>query len=168
MGCLRMHLIYQIGRFEVNSFKSLNFLIDKQVFKSSLSSLALKEYFTKIGINSKVILLYPVSLFFNRNAIERTSDLTQDFKEKIFKILDSTKDRESFFLNPYSFYEFHPHSELVDNFSVIHSIGEYEGVEFRATFEEIVFEIFLDILKRYLNEPLKKFILIFQVVRIFM
>ncbi len=150
-----MNLIYQIGRFEKNAFESINFLIDNQIFEASLSSLALREYFTKKEVNSKVILLYPVSLLFNKRTIERSSDLLQTFKEKILKILNSFDDREVFFSDPYLFYKLHPHSELADGFSVIHSLGEYEGVKFQATFEELVFEIFLDMVERYIKEPFK-------------
>lgn len=150
-----MKLIYQIGRFEVNSLNPINFRIENQVFRTSLSSLALKEYFNKNNNSSKVVLLYPVSLLFNKRVIENSSNLPEDLKKNILKVLDSNEEKNSFFLNPYPYYKLNPHSKLVDSFLVIHSIGEYEGVKFQTTFEELVLEIFIDIVEKYLNEPFK-------------
>ncbi|PMP97179.1 MAG: TIGR01897 family CRISPR-associated protein [Thermodesulfobacterium geofontis] len=150
-----MNLIYQIGRFELNAFKPINFQIENQIFSQSLSSLALKEYFTKKGLESKVVLIYPVSLLFNKRVAENSPTLPQSFKEKVLTIITQPDERTAFFSDPYPYFKLHPHSKLADSFTVIHSIGEYEGIKFQVTFEELVFEIFLDIVERYLNEPFK-------------
>ena len=74
-----MIYLYQIGRLDKDVIKSqkLNFLIDKNFFESELSSFALKNYFKD---NVKCILIYPVSLPFNKRLISDSNE-TNEFRE---------------------------------------------------------------------------------------
>ena len=150
-----MNVFYQIGRFEAQLFNKINFQINGKVYQATLSSFALREHFSEKGLPSKVILIYPVSLFINESAIKEISQLSENIKKKLKKILEDPGERENFLKNPFEYYKLHPHSKEADAFTVIHSIGEYSGIRFYANFEELVFEIFLDIVERYLNEPFR-------------
>jgi CRISPR-associated protein Csx1 len=147
-----MKLIYQIGRLEKGAFNLIKFEVHGKVYEALLSSFALKQSFIENEQASKVILIYPVSLFLNKNAPE-IENIPVDFKLTIESILNNENERFNYLSNPYLYFEKHPHSKEADGFIVIHSIGQYEGIKFSATLEELILEIFIDMVKRYQNEP---------------
>lgn len=140
-----MKYIYQIGRLEKN-MKPLKFQINSTEVDTYLSSLALKSSHR----NVKVILIYPVSLPFNKALIAEDSTVEQEFKKKIREILEGYK--EDYFKNPREFFKLHPHTYLADDFLLVHSFGEFSGQNFEGNFDDIVLEIFIDIVQRSLTE----------------
>jgi len=142
-----MIYIYQIGRLD-SRMQPLEFLIEDKALKFELSSVALKNYFKN---NVKLILIYPVSLPFNKNLIDSKSNLEDSFKSKINKILEN---KRAYFENPHEFFNLHPHTSYADDFALIHSLGEYEGDVFEGKFDDIVLEILVDLIERHLNDPM--------------
>ena len=147
-----MKLIYQIGRLERGAFNPIKFEVHGKVYEALLSSFALRRSFLENGEASKVILIYPVSLFLNKNA-PQIENIPEDFKQTIESILNNENERFNYLSNPYPYFEKHPHSKEANGFIVIHSIGQYEGINFSANFEELILEIFIDMVKRYQDEP---------------
>ncbi|MFN3411493.1 MAG: TM1812 family CRISPR-associated protein [Exilispira sp.] len=148
--------IYQIGRLEAE-MKPRKFRINfSEPIESNLSSIALKKYFCQNYKDDRIytILAFPVSLPFN-NRLEKSNSLSDDFKKKIKGLNEKNEEKENYFKDPESFFNFHPHSREVDYFFVIHSIGTFNNVDFNADFNFIVFDIFLDILYRFLYEVIK-------------
>ncbi len=162
----RVRLIYQLGRLDAN-MESQKFKIagdaDENYIESELSSLFLKKYFenrkgNEMESETKVILLYPVSLPFNTTLL-RSTKLDEKLKEEIVNIW---RNEDEYFKNPYEFFGNNfPYGKEKDDFIVIHSIGKYpygkgeEGtkeIRFDTVYGDIVLEIFLDMLKRYLKE----------------
>lgn len=141
-----MLYIYQIGRLDTRN-QQLRFRIDGKDFECQLSSMALKKHFEN---NGKMILIYPVSLPFNRNLIEK-SDLDEDFKSKIKEVFEN---KESYFQVPFEFFKSHPHTKYADDFLLIHSLGEYEGEVFDGKFDDIVLEILIDLVERHFTKPM--------------
>lgn len=137
-----MRVIYQIGRLDSN-MEELDFSVDGRTFRAPLSSLALKKYF---GDQTQVILLYPVSLPINERLLK--SSLDDNLKFKIKWVLENPSD---YLTNPKEFFQHHPHSKLVDDYTIIHSLGTFGNLEFNANFDLIVLEIFAEIVNRYLN-----------------
>lgn len=137
-----MKLIYQIGRLDAQ-MRPLRFMYKGQEYESELSSLSLKKYFKN---SAMVILIYPVSLPFNKTLIQEKSLLDFELKKEIENVL---KNSENFLINPFEFFDKHPHSKKADCFILIHSIGEYENIKFKGTYNDIVLEIFFDMIKRY-------------------
>ena len=146
-----MIYLYQIGRLDKDVIKSqkLNFLIDKNFFESELSSFALKNYFKD---NVKCILIYPVSLPFNKRLISDSNE-TNEFREILKNAIENPVD---YFKNPREFLKDHPHTKYADDFIVIHSIGEFEKQIFEGTFDDIVLEIFIDLVERFFKEGMKE------------
>jgi len=147
-----MKLIYQIGRLERGAFNPIKFEVHGKVYKALLSSFALRQSFLENEQASKVILIYPVSLLLNRNALQ-IENIPENFKLTIESILNNKNELSNYLSNPYPYFEKHPHSKEVNGFIVIHSIGQYEGIKFSATLEELILEIFIDMVKRYQDEP---------------
>lgn len=140
-----MRVIYQIGRLD-SQMKSFTFIYnDKEYKDKQLSSFALKEHF---GNSAKLILIYPVSLPFNRTLIDNKSSLDDNFKQRI---KDIWKNNEEYLNNPKEFFKLHPHFNLADDFIIIHSIGEYEGVKFVSSYNDIVLGILFDMIDRYME-----------------
>lgn len=137
-----MKLIYQIGRLE-QTMPNLNFLINRQSFSYPLSSFALREY---LGNSAKVILIYPVSLAINEKLINANVD--ENFKIKIREVL---AEPSKYLTSPAIFFSEHPHSKRADDFFIVHSIGDFAGIRFNSTFDTIVLEIFIDLVKRYME-----------------
>ncbi|HEM55788.1 MAG TPA: TIGR01897 family CRISPR-associated protein [Thermodesulfobium narugense] len=141
--------IYQIGRFDFNYMNEMNFVYENKNYKKYLSSFALKEYF---GKDTYVVLIYPVSIVYNndvvRNLLEKKSD---SFAQKVESEIDN------YLLDPKEFLKNHPHNEQADGFIVIHSFGEYKKPndlgkqEFKSTYDDIVLEILVDLIERYLE-----------------
>lgn len=137
-----MRVIYQIGRLDSN-MEELDFSVDGRTFLSPLSSLALKKIFDD---QTQVILLYPVSLPVNERLLK--SNLDENLKSKIKWVLDNPSD---YLTNPEEFFQHHPHSKLVDDYIIIHSLGSFGNLDFKANFDLIILEIFAEIVNRYLN-----------------
>jgi CRISPR-associated protein Csx1 len=152
-----MMLIYQIGRLDSGAFNPIKFEVNGKDYTAQLSSFALRQSFLENGERSKVILIYPVSLFLNKSLSNKNNPQTQnipiDFKKVIESILYDKAERFNYLSNPYPYFAKHPHSKEADEFIVIHSIGQYEGINFSATLEELILEIFIDMIKRYQDEP---------------
>jgi CRISPR-associated protein Csx1 len=152
-----MKLIYQIGRLDSGAFNPIKFEVNGKDYTAQLSSFALRQSFLENGERSKVILIYPVSLFLNKSLLNEKATQTQnipiDFKKVIESILYDKAERFNYLSNPYPYFAKHPHSKEADEFIVIHSIGQYEGINFSATLEELILEIFIDMVKRYQDEP---------------
>jgi CRISPR-associated protein Csx1 len=146
-----MIYLYQIGRLDryVIERKKINFLIDNNDFESELSSFALKNHFQS---NVKCILLYPVSLPFNKELLKNIN-INDEFIKRAQSIFENPAD---YFKNPKEFFKFHPHKNEVDDFIVIHSIGEFEKYVFEGSFDDIVLEIFIDLVERYFKEGMKE------------
>jgi len=147
-----MKVIYQIGRFERGGFNPLKFEINGKVYQSYLSSLALRQHFKDAGSQAKVILIYPVSILLNRPALS-SEGMTEDFRNLVQGLLMESSKLEDYLRNPYPYFAEHPHSKEADSFIVIHSIGQYEGVNFLATLEELILETFVGIVSHYHQEP---------------
>lgn len=145
-----MNLIYQIGRFDKGFNKFLKFKIKEKIYEKPLSSLALKEYLNSQK-DTKLVLIYPVSLLLN--PIVKDLEVSSSFKEKLLKLLENSEEKENYLKNPSEYFELHPHSKIADDFLIIHSIGKYEGIEFSATFDDLVLEILSDMISRYLDKP---------------
>lgn len=127
--------------------------------QEELSSLFLKNYFYKKGDRAKVILLYPVSLVFNSSLVSERSKIDERCKQEIENIWNN---ENGYLENPCYFFNNHfPYAAQKDGLKVIHSIGSYiygksredtKEIQFDSSYSDIVLEIFLDMLERYLNE----------------
>ena len=144
-----MKLIYQIGRLDAKSFENIKFVYQNKEYSAPLSSFVLKEHFEKNEEKSKVILVYPASLLINKSLLNNVQ-FPQVLKNIINNILTNP---ENYFISPHNYFKEHPHSKIADDFIVIHSIGQYEGINFSATLEELILEIFIDMVFRYYEEP---------------
>ncbi len=153
MGGLKY--IFQIGRLDRGITRKINFLIESNEFSSTLSSLALKQHLCKDGAsNAKVVLIYPVSLPFNSNLL-KSQDIPEDLKTKLEDIL-ATKGK-NYFRNPKEFFkDYHPDSKKADDCFVIHSIGEFEKVRFEGYIDDIVLEMFIFMVSKYLQENIEE------------
>ena len=147
-----MKIIYQIGRLERGVFKPINFDIKEKIYQSQLTSFALRKFFQEQGDIARVVLIYPISLLLNKNA-PSFEGISEEFKELITKLLNDQTEITKYLSNPCFYFKKHPHSIEADNFIVIHSIGQYEGVNFSATLGELILEIFIDMVLRYQKEP---------------
>jgi CRISPR-associated protein Csx1 len=146
-----MKLIYQIGRLDAGAFNPIKFEVNGKEYTALLSSFALKQSFSENGDASKVILIYPVSLLLNKNA-PKIENFPEDFKLAVESILNNKNELSYYLSDPYPYFDKHPHSKEANGFIVIHSIGQYEGINFSVTLEELILEIFIDMVKRYQNE----------------
>ena len=139
-----MKLIYQIGRLDPQ-MKILKFRYKGNEYDVELSSFALKRYF---GNCARLVLIYPVSLPLNKSLINQNSNLNDELKKRIEKILNN---KDEYLKNPTEFFIFHPHNQEANDFVLIHSIGEYEKVKFESSYDDIVLEILFDMIERYLD-----------------
>jgi len=160
-------IIYQMGRFESSIDIPVNFEIDGEPCSGELSSFALKKY---LGEPTKVILVYPVSILLNENALKGIKDKLnknlagerkdeedlKSFYEKIKGFVEGEekeKEKEKYIKNPWEYLREHPHSKKADGFIVIPSIGEFLGEKFSSPLGNIVLRILIDMIERYKNEP---------------
>ncbi|MEN3012992.1 MAG: CRISPR-associated CARF protein Csx1 [Endomicrobiia bacterium] len=141
-----MKYIYQIGRIDKNILENKKFQIDTESFEVPLSSIALKKFFENKKQDVKLVLIYPVSLAINKTV---TGQKLNSFCDKIGELFSDKSKLNDFLNSPYELFRYHPHNTCADDFFVIHSIGEYEGISFKSDFSFIVLEIFCDIIKRY-------------------
>ncbi len=142
-----MNLIYQIGRFDRNFENLVNFKISEKIYQAPLSSFALKEHLGS-ETETHVKLLYPVSLLLNSEDLKW--EFSSEFKEKVKQVLE---DPQNYLKNPLEFLKFHPHSKIADTISVLHSIGEFGGIKFSASFDDLVLEIFIEFLSQFFENP---------------
>jgi CRISPR-associated protein Csx1 len=141
-----------MGRFEGSIDEPVNFDIDGKPYLQELSSFALRDHF---GKNTKVALVYPVSILLNEYALRGIKDKEhlRTFHEKIEGIVTKPEEREKYIKNPWEYLREHPHSKKADGFIVIPSIGEFLGEKFSSPLGNIVLRILIDMVERYKNEP---------------
>jgi CRISPR-associated protein Csx1 len=141
-----------MGRFEGSIDEPVNFDIDGKPYLQELSSFALRDHF---GKNTKVVLVYPVSILLNEYALRGIKDKEhlRSFYEKIEGIVTKPEEKERYIKNPWEYLREHPHSKKADGFIVIPSIGEFLGEKFSSPLGNIVLRILIDMIERYKNEP---------------
>lgn len=149
-----MIIIYQIGRLDLNAFSELEFEIDGKIFKSSLSSFALRDFLISKGYKVEVVLLYPISLPFNSSLINDRFKCVCD--EDCYRQLEHALNKpEEYLKNPSVFFDSHPHSRGV-KYIILHSLGKYktlsDSVDFDCHYSDIVLMILTDMLKMYLSD----------------
>jgi len=144
-------IIYQMGRFESSIDMPVNFEIDGKPYLQELSSFALRDHF---GKNTKVVLVYPVSILLNEYALRGIKDKEhlRSFYEKIKGIIEG-EEKEKYIKNPWEYLKEHPHSKKADGFIVIPSIGEFLGEKFSSPLGNIILRILIDMIERYKDEP---------------
>jgi hypothetical protein len=113
----------------------------------------LKKHFDESGDPSKVILIYPYSILLSERRPEFNNKLDEFFDK--LKAND-TEEINQYLKDPYAYLEDHPHSKEANDFIVIHSIGEYMGIEFSTALGDIVLRILIDMMQRYLEEPFEE------------
>jgi len=86
--------IYQNSRFDKNFNNPLKFKIKEKIYEKPLSSFALKEFLSPDKNDTAVILIYPISLLLNPQV--KSWNLPTDFKEKLFKLLESPEEKENY------------------------------------------------------------------------
>ncbi|MCX8023441.1 MAG: CRISPR-associated CARF protein Csx1 [Syntrophorhabdaceae bacterium] len=148
-------IIYQIGRLDHDFYKERPFQVYEKVFKTSLSSFAIRDYSIENNERPSVVLIYPVSLPLNATLLKNkafTASVPRIFTEHIESALDNPHE---YLKNPYPLFDNHPHSEEVDDFFLIHSIGTYytgkEYLSLSSHYTDIFFEILFDMTGRYLK-----------------
>jgi CRISPR-associated protein Csx1 len=120
------------------------------LYPSPLSSISLKRYFNN---NATLVLIYPVSIVYNENAL-------QSLKNDPFAI-NITANISNYLADPKMILKDHPHN-VGNEFLVVHSLGEYTvnrlnvNVDLKASYDDIVLEILLDMIKRYLEKKDEK------------
>ncbi len=139
--------IYQIGRYDGNYNQKLTFTYNGNTFQESLSSFALKKHFD----DTEIILIYPVSIIYNKSAVNNLKQQNDPFTQTILNNFNS------YLSNPRGILEKHPHNSQARDFIVIHSIGEYDKPDgsgretFKGNYDDIVLEILCDLIERYLE-----------------
>lgn len=156
-----MRIIYQVGRmdyraaqqqFVIRDFEGVNYNFD---VKSELSSFALKEFLKSQRIDSKVVLIYPVSIVLNEGLVNANFD--DDLKNELREIF---KNPSNYLKNPSDIIQRIPLEKARDEKIIIHSLGTYlkeNPIELDSSYDDIVLEILLDMLKRYLKEEVDVF-----------
>ncbi|NPV37755.1 hypothetical protein BREVNS_1736 [Brevinematales bacterium NS] len=142
-------LIVQIGRMDKNQEVSYSFAYQGQTIEKSLSSLALKEFVPE----AEVILLYPVSLPFNHSFLSLDEEKSKDpFWVMVRNILTSDQGRQDYFSSPETLFDRHPHRVLCEGVVCFPALGEYEGVSFEASLEDVILYFFVFFVREYLRE----------------
>ncbi|MCX7992006.1 MAG: CRISPR-associated protein, partial [Proteobacteria bacterium] len=149
-------LIYQIGRLDKDFLNKVCFQIDDLFFSSSLSSMAIKEFFDKKDYDTKITLLFPVSLPFNGplyNNDKFKESCSKEFYESLFNAYSNPDDYLS---NPDSLFKLHPHVVESVRFLSLPSMGTYTTkngkIHFNSYYSDIVLLILVDMLKNVLEE----------------
>lgn len=153
-----MKVIYQVGRLDdpkksTQEFCIKNFLGEKvnESGRAELSSFVLRDFFRKRGDEAKTVIVYPASIVFNKflqNYIQ-----PEELKNEL---LDIFTNPSSYFKNPYEFLDRIQLETSKDEKIIVHSLGEYLGWNFDANYDDIVLEILLDMIERYLNGELEE------------
>lgn len=124
-----MVIVYQVGR--LRGEKKTFFVRDASVFKreAELSSFVLKEYMKAQGKEVEVVLVYPVSI-----------------------VLEGKDGKDATRLScPRDYINEKPFEKERDHLLVVHSLGTYQNVELKGWYDDIVLELFFDMVKRYLD-----------------
>lgn len=135
-----------LQQFVVRDFEGKNYKFEA---KYELSSFALREFLKSQGIDSKVVLIYPVSIVLNEGLGNANFD--EDLKNELREIF---KNPSSYLKNPNDFIERIPLEKARDEKIIIHSLGTYlkeNPIELDSSYDDIVLEILLDMIKRYLK-----------------
>lgn len=149
-------IIYQIGRLDTNVFKKIKFFIEKNTFETTLSSFAIRDFLKeKKSYNSKIILIYPVSLPFNPSLINNEL-FKSSCPEKCYELLKQViNNPQEYLKDPSIFFKEHPHTKIANSFKIIHSLGEYKTLhktfKFESHYSDIVIMILIDMIKNYLQ-----------------
>lgn len=147
-------LIYQIGR-TMGDAKS--FFFEEFCHESELSSFFLKEYLSTKQQEAKVVLIYPVSILLNKKLLEELEKRNlDDFKQEIMNII---KDPSEYLKSPDFYIRKIPCEKDKDDILLVHSLGTYLGIELKSHYDDIVLELFFDMVKRYLHEQIQTFYL---------
>ena len=153
---MKKALIYQIGRLDMNLFDEKEFIINNKSFKRTLSCLAIRDFLTDKGLKTETILIYPVSLPFNQSLLSQERFKHQCPKNLYQSIVYAMYNSSEYLNKPLNLFHNHPHSNECDDFVVIHSLGLYKtcdsDVDFESYYSDIVLEIFIDMLSRYLKD----------------
>lgn len=130
--------IHQLGRLDRNFEKAISFSWNSSQKRAPLSSLAFRAYLEEKGKKVANTLFYPISLPFQPKCSQ--------FQEEIWKNLSS------YFQSPKKFLAKHPHSQQVEHFAILHSMGRYsyEGreISFSSSLDDITLDIFLEMLRQ--------------------
>lgn len=144
-------LIYQIGRITGDAKP---FFFEEFCRESELSSFFLKEYLITKQQKAKVVLIYPVSILLNKR-------LPEEFKKRNLhgfeqEIKDIVENPDEYLKDPASYIRKIPCENDKDDILVIHSLGTYEKVELKGDYDDIVLELFFDMVKRYIPKEQKE------------
>jgi CRISPR-associated protein Csx1 len=143
-------LIVQIGRMDRNQEIPYSFAYKGQTIEKPLSSLAFKEFLP----DAEVILLYPVSLPFNRVFLSLDEEKSKDpFWKMVRNILTSDEEKTKYLFSPETLFEKHPHRALCEGVMCFPALGEYEGVSFEASLEDVILYFFVFFVREYLRKP---------------
>lgn len=155
--------IYQIGRLEANMFDLVRFRIDGSTYEKPLSSMALREHFGRE--RSKLFLLYPVSLFFNRALLSNEKFKAAAPNDLLELIKKANYEPESYLADPKPYFSSIPHSKEADSIIIIHSLGTYgleqKSVTFHSHYGDICIRILLHMVRNFLSEKetIKEFVI---------
>lgn len=157
-------VIYQIGRLDVNTFKNVYFKVENFKIKTSLSSFAIKTYFKTLGVDSDLILLYPISLPFNRSLLNNDRFKASCDNECFRMFSYANNEPKEYLKTPEEFFKLHPHTRECKEFLIIHSFGTYNAnqkeVSLNGYYSDVVLKILIDMIRRYiLDTNTKRFII---------
>lgn len=145
-------LIYQVGRI---LGETKPFFISSQepqsdfYQESELTSFFLKKYLKAKQKEAKVILIYPVSILLNKKLPEEMEKRNlHDIREKIAYIINNPTE---YLKSPASYIQQIPCEEDKDDILVVHSLGIYVGTELKGYYDDMVLELFFDMVKRCLH-----------------
>ncbi|NYE58834.1 CRISPR-associated CARF protein Csx1 [Carboxydothermus ferrireducens] len=141
-----MNLIYQIGRLDRGCLNLVKFKKDCEIFEASLSSLALKKYLENQGEKTQLVIIYPISLPLNKTLLG--AEFPLELKEAINQCINNP---QVYLNNPEEFFKLLNSFQGREEFIIIHSLGSYLGIDFQSSFDDIVLEIFIDMINRYLS-----------------
>ena len=141
-----MNLIYQIGRLDRGFLNLVKFKKDDVIFETCLSSLALKKYLEIQGEKTQLVIIYPISLPINKTLLG--AEFPLELNEAINKCINNP---QIYLNNPEEFFKLLNLFQGKEEFILIHSLGTYLGIDFQSVFDDIVLEIFIDLIERYLN-----------------
>jgi len=156
---MRRAIIYQIGRLEQNAFEKIKFVIKEKEFDAYLSSFAIRDYLQKDGFEPEVVLIYPVSLPFNRSLTNNDKIISSCGSECYEYLKYAFNNAYDYLKNPDELFKSHPYSKETENFVVIHSLGQYETpscrIDFDCEYSDIVIHILIDMIKRFISNERK-------------
>lgn len=148
-------LIYQVGRITGDAKP---FFFEEFCSESELSSFFLKDYLiTQKQKQAKVVLIYPVSILLNERLPEELKKRNLgDFGQEIVNVVENP---DEYLKSPDFYIRKIPCEKDKDDVLIVHSIGTYRGIDLKGNYDDIVLELFLDMVKRYLHEQIQAFYL---------